>query len=169
MDTPAARLTLMTLCVSDLARSTAFYEALGFRRKARGAEGVAFFDAGGVILSLWPAAELAKDAGIAIERPAGLSARVARLELRLAGGGRCRPGARGGRGRLRSCGKPQKVFWGGYTAYFADPDGHIWEIAHNPGFPLSEDGRLTLPIDGSRLGVAKALRLPLSLRGREPA
>ena len=43
------------------------------------------------------------------------------------------------------CDKPQKVFWGGYTGYFADPDGHLWEVAHNPGFPLSEDGRLTLP------------------------
>src|SRR5262245_9910116 len=71
MDTPAARLTLLTICVSDLARSTAFYQALGFRRRARKAEGVAFFDAGGVILSLWSAAEMAKDAGIAVAPTTG--------------------------------------------------------------------------------------------------
>ena len=66
MTEPIARVSLVTLCVGDLARSTAFYEALGFRRKARKAEGVAFFEAGGVILSLWSAEELAKDAEIAI-------------------------------------------------------------------------------------------------------
>ena len=64
MSEPAACLSLVTLGVSDLAKSTAFYEVLGFRRKSRGADGVAFFAAGGVILSLWPTAELAKDAEI---------------------------------------------------------------------------------------------------------
>ena len=64
MSEPTACLSLVTLGVSDLAKSTAFYEALGFRRKSRGADGVAFFEAGGVILSLWPTAELAKDAEI---------------------------------------------------------------------------------------------------------
>jgi uncharacterized protein len=66
-----ACLSLVTLGVSDLAKSTAFYEALGFRRKSRGADGVAFFEAGGVILSLWPTAELAKDAEIAFANPDG--------------------------------------------------------------------------------------------------
>ena len=69
MSEPAACLSLVTLGVSDLARSTAFYEALGFRRKATGADGVAFFEAGGVILSLWPTAELMKDAEIASANP----------------------------------------------------------------------------------------------------
>jgi uncharacterized protein len=64
MTEPLARLSLVTLGVSDLARSTTFYEALGFRRKSRGADGVAFFEAGGVILSLWPVEELVKDAEI---------------------------------------------------------------------------------------------------------
>jgi len=70
MDVPAARITLVTLCVGDLARSIAFYEAMGLHRKARNAHGVAFFDAGGVVLSLWTADELAKDAGIAIDEAA---------------------------------------------------------------------------------------------------
>lgn len=144
MDAPAARLTLLTICVSDLARSTAFYEALGFRRRARKAEGVAFFDAGGVILSLWSAAEMGKDAGIAVERPAGF--RDVSLAWNVASpeevdGATARAAAAGAR-VLR---KPGTVFWGGYTSYFADPDGHIWEVAHNPGFPLTDDGRLTLP------------------------
>src|SRR4051794_2170141 len=70
MSEPTACLSLVTLGVSDLAKSTTFYEAIGFR-KARGADGVAFFEAGGVILSLWPTAELAKDAEIASTNPSG--------------------------------------------------------------------------------------------------
>jgi hypothetical protein len=144
MDGPTARVTLVTLCVGDIARSAAFYEALGFRRKARGAEGVAFFEAGGVILSLWTAAEMAKDAGIAAGEMAGfrgvaLAWNCASPEEVDSATARA---AVAGAAILR---QPQKVFWGGYTSYFADPDGHVWEIAHNPGFPLSEDGRLLLP------------------------
>jgi predicted lactoylglutathione lyase len=144
MQEPKARVTLITICVSDLARSTRFYEELGFSRKARGAEGVSFFDAGGVILSLWSAVELAKDAGIEPREREGLrgvalawncaspeEVDAALARATVAGAKPLRPGA--------------KAFWGGYTAYFADPDGHIWEIAYNPGFPLSGDGRLTLP------------------------
>jgi uncharacterized protein len=144
MDAPAARLTLLTICVSDLARSTAFYEALGFRRRASGAEGVAFFDAGGVILSLWSAADMAKDAGIPVEanrgfRDVSLAWNVAsREEVDRAMARAVAAGA----SILR---ETETVFWGGYTGYFADPDSHIWEIAHNPGFPLSADGRLLLP------------------------
>jgi len=69
MSEPTACLSLVTLGGSDLAKSTAFYEALGFRRKSRGADGVAFFEAGRVILSLWPTVELAKDAEIALANP----------------------------------------------------------------------------------------------------
>jgi uncharacterized protein len=144
MDVPAARLTLVTLCVGDVARSIAFYEALGFHRKARNAQGVAFFDAGGVVLSLWTADELAKDAGIAVDEPAdfrGMTlawncASPEEVDAALA-----RAAAAG----AKTVRAPQTVFWGGYTAYFADPDGHIWEVAYNPGFPLSADGRLLLP------------------------
>jgi catechol 2,3-dioxygenase-like lactoylglutathione lyase family enzyme len=144
MSEPAARVTLVTLGVRDLARSTAFYAALGFRRKAKNAEGVAFFEAGGVIVSLWSNEELAKDAGLThaeppsfrgvslawnVASPAEVDAAVARA---IAAGATT----------LRAA---QTVFWGGYTAVFADPDGHLWEVAHNPGFPFSADGRLLLP------------------------
>lgn len=144
MSDPKARLTLVTLCVADLARSTAFYEALGFQRKARSAPGVAFFEAGGVILSLWSAREMAKDAGIEIHetqgfRPMSLAWNCASPQEVDTGLTRALDA---GATLLR---KAETVFWGGYTAYFADPDGHIWEIAHNPGFPLSDDGRLMLP------------------------
>jgi uncharacterized protein len=144
MDAPAARLSLVTICVGDLSRSIAFYEALGFRRKARSAQGVAFFEAGGVILSLWTANELAKDAGVALQEAAGFRgvalawncgspAEVDAVMARAAAAG------------AAILKQPGSVFWGGYTGYFADPDKHIWEVAHNPGFPLSEDGRLMLP------------------------
>ena len=144
MDTPAARLTLLTICVADLARSTAFYEALGFRRKARKAEGVVFFEAGGVILSLWSASELAKDAGVALDGTAGF--RGVALAWNCASPEEVdRAMARAASAGARTLRKPATVFWGGYTAYFADPDDHIWEVAHNPTFPMSEDGRLILP------------------------
>ena len=144
MEGPAARLTLVTLGVNDLARSTAFYEALGFHRKAKKSEGVSFFEAGGVILSLWSPEEIAKDAGIAPARPSdfrGTSlawnvASPAEVDAAMA--------------RAKAAGATitraaETVFWGGYTGVFADPDGHLWEVAHNPGFPLSDDGRLMLP------------------------
>jgi uncharacterized protein len=144
MSEPTACLSLVTLGVSDLAKSTAFYEALGFRRKSRGADGVAFFEAGGVILSLWPTGELAKDAEIAFANPDGFRgmslawnctsvSEVDRALARAIGAGAT---------LIRSA---RTVFWGGYTAYFADPDGHLWEVAHNPHFPFSADGRLLLP------------------------
>jgi predicted lactoylglutathione lyase len=144
MSEPAARLTLVTLGVRDLSRATAFYEALGFCRNARKAEGVSFFDAGGVILSIWSNEELAKDANVApaepgafrgvalawnVASPAEVDAAMARA---IAAGAVVSRAA-------------QKVFWGGYTGVFADPDGHLWEVAHNPAFPLSADGRLALP------------------------
>ena len=144
MTEPVARLSLVTLGVNDLARSTAFYEALGFRRRSRGADGVAFFEAGGVILSLWPVEELVKDAEIASSEPGRFRAMSLAwnctsaeevdtvLAKAVAAGGILVRSAR-------------MVFWGGYTAYFEDPDGQLWEVAHNPHFPLSEDGRLLLP------------------------
>jgi predicted lactoylglutathione lyase len=144
MDSPAARLTLLTICVTDLAKSTTFYEALGFRRRARKAEGVAFFEAGGVILSLWSAGELAKDVGITLEGKSGF--RDVSLAWNVASPQEVdRAMARAASAGARTLRKPGTVFWGGYTGCFADPDDHLWEVAHNPTFPLSEDGRLTLP------------------------
>ena len=144
MSEPTACLSLVTLGVSDLAKSMTFYEALGFRRKSRGVDGVALFEAGGVILSLWLTAELAKDAEIASTNPSGFRGMslawnctsVAEVDRALA------RAMAAGATPIRSA---QTVFWGGYTAYFADPDGHLWEVAHNPQFPFSADGRLLLP------------------------
>lgn len=137
-------LTLVTLGVRDLARSTAFYEALGFQRRARGSEGVAFFAAGTTSFAVWATEELAKDAGIgqsAVEGFRGVApawnckseAEVeAALERARRAGATVQKGA-------------QSAFWGGYLAYFFDPDGHLWEITYNPHFPLSGDGQLMLP------------------------
>jgi predicted lactoylglutathione lyase len=144
MSEPTARLTLVTICVRDLAASTAFYEALGFRRKERGLKEVAFFEAGGVILGLWTVGGMEKDANIEIDpskgfRPMSLAWNCASPEEVDMGLARA---VAAGAKVLR---KAEKAFWGGYTAYFADPDEHIWEIAHNPGWPLTADGRVTLP------------------------
>ena len=144
MSKPEALLTLVTLGVANLARSIAFYEALGFRRKARTAEGVGFFQAGAVVFAVWPAIDLAEDAHVdAGEVPAFRG-------VALAWNCRSESDVDAAIGRARSVGaavpKPaQRTFWGGYAGYFADPDGHLWEVAHNPIFPLSDDGRLLLP------------------------
>lgn len=144
MSSPDAILTLVTLGVSDLARSIAFYEALGFKRKAANAEGVGFFNAGAVTFAVWPADQLAEDAHAATaEAPAFRG-------MALAWNCRSESDVDAAIERARAAGatvpKPaQKTFWGGYAGYFADPDGHLWEVAHNPGFPLSDDSRLLLP------------------------
>ncbi len=144
MSGPEALLTLVTLGVADLDRSIAFYEALGFHRKARKASGVGFFQAGAITFAVWPAEELAKDAKAATaEAPAFRG-------VALAWNCRSQADVDAAIERARAAGAtipkmPQKTFWGGYAGYFADPDGHLWEVAHNPGFPLSDDGRLLLP------------------------
>ena len=139
------RLSIVTLGVADVARSRAFYEALGFGASSASNASVAFFRAGGVVLALYGRAALAEDAHVAAPGPptaftgVTLAHNVASeadvdavLTEAVARGARlAKPG--------------QKVFWGGYSGYFADPDGHLWEVAHNPFFPLDADGRVTLP------------------------
>lgn len=140
---PHLRLSLVTLGVADLPRAVAFYETIGLERGARQYEGVAFFAAGGTVLSLFPRANLAADAGVA-DGPSGFSgvtlacnlsseAEVDALLVRAVESG----------GRLVKPG--QKVFWGGYSGYFADPDGHLWEVAFNPFIAFDAAGNLTLP------------------------
>ncbi|CUW39073.1 putative Glyoxalase/bleomycin resistance protein/dioxygenase [Magnetospirillum sp. XM-1] len=137
------RISLITLGVADLERARAFYERLGWRRKVAAAQGVAFFQMGGMALSLYPRAELAADArlpaegggfpGFALAYNTRSRDEVDRVlaEAVAAGATLLKPA--------------EEAFWGGYSGYFADPDGFAWEVAWNPGFALAEDGSLTLP------------------------
>jgi predicted lactoylglutathione lyase len=144
MSEPDAILSLVTLGVSDFKRSIAFYEALDFRRKATKADGVGFFQAGAIAFAVWPADALAEDANAGGVAAAGFRG------VALAWNCRSQAEVDSAIERARSAGatvpKPaQMTFWGGYAGYFADPDGHLWEVAHNPHWPLTNDGRLTLP------------------------
>jgi uncharacterized glyoxalase superfamily protein PhnB len=144
---PHAHISLVTLGVADVPRAARFYEALGFVRKMRGApeHEVAFFDAGTLALSLYAVSGLARDAGFPPDakahafRPSSLAwncASEAEVDAVMA------LALKAGASEL----VPAKdADWGGYHGHFVDPDGHIWEIAHNPQFPLSADGRPTLP------------------------
>lgn len=142
------RLCLVTLGVADVARSTAFYEALGLARGPMSNDHVTFFDMDGVILALHGREALAEDAGVAA---AGDGFRAATLAWNLpdrtaVDAALVRAVAVGGRP-----GRPAaEAFWGGYSGYFADPDGHLWEVAHNPFFPIDAKGvtRLPEPRDG---------------------
>ena len=135
------RVSIITLSVADLDRAAAFYEAMGLTRNEVVTDGVAFFQMGGTILSLWPRAKLAEDAGV--DAAAIGSATLAyntrtdsEVDAVLAAA------AKAG-GRIVK--PPQKAFWGGWYGYFADVDGHLWEVAHNPAFPIAADGSISLP------------------------
>ena len=146
MATPTVepRISLVTLGVADLARAAAFYEALGWPRAMRDAQGDAFFQLGPIGLSLYPTGDLAEDAGVPARasddfRGMSLAQNVRTREAvdrviaaMLAAGGTLLTAA------------ADKV-WGGYGGYVADPDGHAWEIAWNPGFPVTENGAITIP------------------------
>jgi len=137
------RISLVTLGVSDLERSSAFYERLGWRKSSASSEGIVFFQAGAMALALYPRAELAKDANVAAEGhgfPGITLAFNARnreevdtilAEVEIAGAKILKPA--------------QEAFWGGYSGYFADPNGFLWEVAWNPFFPIAEDGSIRLP------------------------
>lgn len=140
------RISLVTLGVQDVARSRAFYERLGWRAAASSNEQVAFFDLGGVVLSVFGRQALAEDAGASAEARAatGFSG------VALAHNVRDRAAVDGALAEAKAAGativKPAvETFWGGYAGYFADPDGHLWEIAHNPFWTLDEHGRVKLP------------------------
>ncbi|MGI8525204.1 MAG: VOC family protein [Pseudolabrys sp.] len=145
MSEPEGNLSLVTLGVTNLPRSISFYESLGFRRKAKDLVGVGFFQAGACAISVFPSEELAKDANVAFESMAESFRGVA-----LAWNCRSKSDVNKVIERAKSAGavvrKPaQDAFWGGYSGYFADLDGHLWEVAFNPEFPLTEDGRLLVP------------------------
>lgn len=136
------RVSLITLGVADLAAARAFYGRLGWL-EAGGAEGVAFFQLQGQALALFGLSDLAADQGrpdaalgtgavTLAQNFADRAAVDAAFAAAVAAGGQpLKP--------------PHEVFWGGYSGYWADPDGHVWEVAMNPFWPLGEDGSLTLP------------------------
>ena len=135
-------LSLVTLGVADYARAKAFYEALGWS-VAMEAEETAFFQANGVVLTLWARDKLAADmgvgdtgadwGGIALAQNVGSRDEVDDIveRARELGGAVTR--------------EPGETFYGGYAGAFRDLDGHVWEIAHNPGFGLRDDGSVVLP------------------------
>ena len=139
------RLSLITLGVAHLTRAVAFYENVIGWTATPGPEGIAFFDLGGIVFSLYPHADLAKDADAA-SRVAG---DVASQGFALAHNVRSKAEVDAVFDRLRSGGatvieEPEKVFWGGYSGYFSDPDGHRWEIAFNPYWTILQDGRVSM-------------------------
>jgi predicted lactoylglutathione lyase len=137
------RVSLITLGVSDLNRSREFYERLGWRRSMSKAEGVIFFQTGSMALALYPRQDLAKDANISPEGH-GFSG------ISLAYNARNRTEVDAVLKEAQVAGakipKPaQEAFWGGYSGYFSDPDGFLWEVAWNPEFAIAEDGSIRIP------------------------
>ena len=135
------RVSLTTLGVTDLARARAFYEDLGWTTGAEPGDDVVFFQAGGMILALWERARLAEDSGVAdsggwggvtlaynTRSPAEVDAVIE--EARAAGASIVR--------------EPGETFWGGYSGAFTDPEGHPWEVAHNPHWTIRDDGSVKL-------------------------
>jgi predicted lactoylglutathione lyase len=135
------RVSLVTLGVTDLARATRFYEALGWTTGAAPADDVVFFQTGGMIVALWDRASLAEDSvmtdrggwgGVTLAHNVRSPDEVDLVlaEAERAGGTIGRPGA--------------ETFWGGYSGVVVDPDGHPWEVAHNPHWTIADDGSVSL-------------------------
>jgi catechol 2,3-dioxygenase-like lactoylglutathione lyase family enzyme len=138
------RINLITLGVADMPRARRFYEALGWTASGASSDGVTFFQLGGLVLSLYGRAALVEDAHLSnagtgfggvtlaynVRERADVDATLE--EARAAGATILKPA--------------EDVFWGGYSGYFADPDGHPWEIAWNPHFAILSDGTIQLPV-----------------------
>ncbi|HZQ81609.1 MAG TPA: VOC family protein [Gaiellaceae bacterium] len=133
------RVSLITLGVADVKRAYDFYAALGWQ--AAWNEDIVFFQAGGQVVALWSREQLAKDSGAEdaggwggitlahnVRSPADVDAVIE--EARAAGATIVR--------------EPAETFWGGYSSAFADPDGHVWEVAHNPHWTIADDGSVAL-------------------------
>jgi predicted lactoylglutathione lyase len=136
------RVSLITLGVADLSRARTFYEALGWKTRAEPDADVIFFQAGCMIVALWDRAQLAADTGvhdpggyggITLAHNVGSPAEVNETleQAESAGADIPRRGA--------------ATFWGGYSGIFVDPDGHPWEVAHNPRWTIAADGSIELP------------------------
>jgi catechol 2,3-dioxygenase-like lactoylglutathione lyase family enzyme len=140
------RISLITLGVADVPRARTFYERLGWRGQE--VEETVFFQTGGLALVLWGRDKLAADAGLDDSGTDGFGG------ITLAHNVRSRvevdevmnQAASGGAGMIRAA---RETFYGGYAGFFADPDGHVWEVAHNPGFLIDSDGAITIPDFGA--------------------
>ena len=135
------RLSLVTLGVRDLARARAFYEGLGWTTRAAPDDDVVFFQAGCMIVALWGRDQLAEDSGV--EDTGGWGG------ITLAYNGRSPDEVNEVIEQARAAGaqvvrEPGETFWGGYSAAFVDPEGHAWEVAHNPRWTIQEDGATRL-------------------------
>lgn len=137
------RLTMVTLGVGNVPRARAFYEGLGFKAANFESDQVAFFQMGATILGLYGRQALADDAGIPNSQPGFSGIALAwnarseaevdtTMDFAISRGARLVKSA-------------EHVFWGGYSGYFADPDGYLWEVAYNPLWPLDEKGVMQLP------------------------
>jgi uncharacterized protein len=137
------RISIVTLGVADMAKARGFYERLGLVASPASQLSVTFFQMGGSVLSLYGRDALAEDAHVA-SAPKGFSG------VTLAYNCRNEADVDATLAHAVACGatliKPaQKVFWGGYSGYFSDLDGHLWEVAHNPFLPIDTEGRVRLP------------------------
>jgi predicted lactoylglutathione lyase len=135
------RLSLITLGVHDLGRARAFYEALGWRSGAGPDDDVVFFQGPGMIVALWDRARLAEDS--AVEDTGGWGG------VTLAYNTRDQPEVDAVIADARAAGatigrEPGTTFWGGYSGVFIDLDGHPWEVAHNPGWHIDDEGQVRL-------------------------
>jgi catechol 2,3-dioxygenase-like lactoylglutathione lyase family enzyme len=143
----APNLAIVTLGVTELERSMRFYRDLGWEQRGEESNGIVWFRTSGSWLGLFGYDALADDANLepvladdlpryrgvalAVNLPSEDAVDLAFVRVREVGGSIVKPAAR--------------TEWGGYSGYFTDPDGHLWEIAHNPGFPLDEQGRIDIP------------------------
>lgn len=137
------RVSLITFGVGDLARSKAFYTKLGFTASWQGGAEVVFMQAGALGLSLFPRASLADDAGVSVDGGGFRGIAIAHNVREKADVDAVLAEAVSAGGALvkAAC----DTTWGGRSGYFADPDGHLWEVAWNPFFPLAVDGALKIP------------------------
>ena len=142
-DSPPIRINLLTLGVTDLDRAASFYEAMGLVPSAASQAGIRFYQAGPLVIALFGRDELAADAGL----PAGPSGfRACSLAWNhsdeAAVDDAYRRAVAAGAAEVKP---PHRTDWGGYSSYVQDPDGHLWEFAHNPFFPFDDLGALRLP------------------------
>jgi catechol 2,3-dioxygenase-like lactoylglutathione lyase family enzyme len=140
---PAIRIALVTLGVEDLARASAFYEAMGLKRSRASQPTFLIYDMAGIVLALFPNEMLAEDAGVPGE---GHGFRRQTLAWNVPDAAEVDSGfARVMAAGAVSLKLPYKTSWGGYVGHFADTEGHLWEIAHNPFFPLDANGAVSVP------------------------